>query len=174
MGGTVLWWAYRWWTDSKIKKLLLFCPYDETVGAWICLRVHIQVGKSTLQIVRNLPWKREASPCHQGFHLFTEEKYQKKIANKWAEMRQPPSTVERAFKLACDIEKQLQVADSFKLEFSSYPAVEVTEMSTEECSGDELEISRGKKWGNNNNYNQKHSNFRNSHNYGNRPQQNKS
>ena len=79
-----------------------------------------------------------------------------KIANKGTEMRQPPSTVERAFKLACDIEKQLQVADSFKLEFSSYPTVEINEMSTEESSGDEFkinEVARGKKWGNNNNYN---------------------
>ena len=80
-----------------------------------------------------------------------------KIANKWAEMRQPPCTVERAFKLACDVEKQLQVADSFKLEFSSYPAVEINQMSAEESSGDEFEINevaRGKKWRTNNNYNQ--------------------
>ena len=91
-------------------------------------------------------------------------------------MRQPPSTVQKAFKLVSDIEKQLQVADSFKLEFSSYPPVEVNEISAEESSGDELkvnEVSRGKRWGNNNNYNQKHSNFSNSHNFGNRPQQNK-
>ena len=40
-----------------------------------------------------------------------------KIANKWAEMRQLPSTVQKAFKLVSDVEKQLQVADSFKLEF---------------------------------------------------------
>ena len=33
-------------------------------------------------------------------------------------MRHPPSTVERAFELASDVEKQLQVADSFKLDFS--------------------------------------------------------
>ena len=37
-----------------------------------------------------------------------------KIANRWAEMQHPPSTVERAFELASNIEKQLQVADSFK------------------------------------------------------------
>ena len=99
-----------------------------------------------------------------------------KIANKWAEMRQPPSTVKKAFKLACIVEKQLQVADSFKLEFSSYPTMEINEMSAEESSGDEFEInevSRGKKWGNTNNYNQKHSNFSNSCNYSSRPQQNK-
>ena len=78
-----------------------------------------------------------------------------KIANKWAEMRQPPSTVQKAFKLANNVEKQLQVADSFKLEFSSFPPVEVNEISAEESSGDELkvnEMSRGKRWGNNNNY----------------------
>ena len=65
-------------------------------------------------------------------------------------MIQPPSIVEKAFELVCDVEKQLQVADSFKLEFSSYPVVEVNEMSTEESSGDELEVnemSRGKKIG---------------------------
>ena len=38
-----------------------------------------------------------------------------KIANKWAEMRHPPNTVERAFKLANDVEKQLQVARQFQV-----------------------------------------------------------
>ena len=42
-------------------------------------------------------------------------------------MRHPPSTVERAFELACDVEKQLQVADSFKLEFPAYNSREVNE-----------------------------------------------
>ena len=86
-----------------------------------------------------------------------------KMANKWAEMKQLPSTVQKAFKLVNDIEKQLQVADSFKLEFSSFPPVEVNEISVQESSGDELEVnkmSRGKRWGNNNNnYNQKCSQF---------------
>ena len=36
----------------------------------------------------------------------------KKIANKWAEMRHPPNTIKKAFKLASYMEKQLQVADS--------------------------------------------------------------
>ena len=72
------------------------------------------------------------------------------------------------------MEKQLQVVDSFKLEFSNFPPVEVNEISAEESSGDELEVnemSRGKRWGNNNNH--KHSNFSNSHSFGNRPQHNK-
>ena len=75
-------------------------------------------------------------------------------------MQNPPSTVKRAFELASDIEKQLQIADSFKMEFPIYSSNELNEMSTEETSGDEQELnemSRGKKWGNNtNNYNQKH------------------
>ena len=83
-------------------------------------------------------------------------------------MRHPPTTVERAFELANDIEKQLQVADSFKLDFPNIPPENINEMSAEETSGDEQEvneIARGKRWGNNSgNYNQKHSNFNNNHN----------
>ena len=75
------------------------------------------------------------------------------------------------------MEKQLQVADSFKLEFPSYPSNEINEMSTEETSGDETElneIARGKKWGNsNNNNNHKHSSFSNNHSYNYKPQQNR-
>ena len=82
-------------------------------------------------------------------------------------MRHPPSTVERAFELASNVEKQLQVTDSFKLDFPTYPSSELNEMSTEETSGDEQELnemSRGKKWGGNtNNYNYKHSSFSNNH-----------
>ena len=59
---------------------------------------------------------------------------------------------------------------------NNYSPVEVNEISAEEFSGDEFEINemlRGKKWGNSNNYNQKCSNFSNSHSFGNRPQHNK-
>ena len=52
-----------------------------------------------------------------------------KIANRWAEMRHPPTTVERAFELACDVEKQLQVADSFKLDFPTYSSRDLNEKS---------------------------------------------
>ena len=57
-------------------------------------------------------------------------------------MRHPLNTVERAFELASNIEKQLQVADSFKLEFPSYPFSDLNEMSTEETSGDEQDSTR--------------------------------
>ena len=80
-------------------------------------------------------------------------------------MQHPPSTVERVYKLASNVEKQLQVTDSFKLEFPSYPSSELNEMGMEETSGDEQELnemSRGMKWvSNTNNYNHKHSSFSN-------------
>ena len=91
-------------------------------------------------------------------------------------MQHPPSTIKKAFKLACDVEKQLQVTDSFKVEFPSYPSNELNEISTEETTGDEMElneISRGKKWGNNNNNNNhKHSSFSNNHSHNYKTQQN--
>ena len=88
-----------------------------------------------------------------------------KIANRWAEMRNPPNTVERAFKLANDVEKQLQVADSFKLDCPTYPSRELNEMSAEDSSGDENEvneIARNKRWVSNpGSYNCKQSNMHN-------------
>ena len=88
-----------------------------------------------------------------------------KIANRWAEMQHPPNTVERAFQLANDVEKQLQVADRFKLDFPTYPSRELNKMSAEESSGDENEINeivRNKRWVSNPScYNCKHSNTNN-------------
>ena len=98
-----------------------------------------------------------------------------KIAKRWAEMRHPPNTMERAFELASDTEKQLQVADSFKLDFPAYPSRELNKMSAEETSGDEQEIneiSRNKKWVSNSSSNdQKHPNFNNNRNSSYRYQQ---
>ena len=75
-----------------------------------------------------------------------------KIANRWAEMRNPPRTVQEAFDLGDNVESQLQVADSFKVELSNnFSPVEVNEMNTEKTSGEEFEVnelSRSKKWGN--------------------------
>ena len=96
-----------------------------------------------------------------------------RIANRWAEIRNPPRTVQEAFKLADDVESQLQVADSFKLELSNdFSPAKVNEMSAGETSGDESEVnemSRGKTWGNNSNY--KRYNPNNNHNS--RPQYSK-
>ena len=100
-----------------------------------------------------------------------------KIANRWAKMRNPPRTIQDAFKLADDVELQLQVADSFKLELSNnFPSMEVSEMSANKTSSNEFEVnemSRGKKWGNNNNSNYKCSSYNTNHNFNNRPKNNK-
>ena len=88
-------------------------------------------------------------------------------------MINPPRTVQEAFKLADEVESQLQIADSFKLELSSnFSPVEVNEISAEETTGDEFEVnkmSRGRKWGTNSN--NKRYNPNNNHNS--RPQYNK-
>ena len=99
-----------------------------------------------------------------------------KIANRWVEMRNPPKTVQEASKLADDVEIQLQVAASFKLELSdNFSSVEFNKMSPEEASGDELEVnemSRGKIWGSNKS-NYKRSNYSNNCNFNSRLQYNK-
>ena len=90
-------------------------------------------------------------------------------------MRHPPSTVEKAFELANDVEKQLQVVDSFKLDFPMYSSRELNKMSTEETSGDEQEvneISKDRKWVSNaRNYTHNHYNSNNNRNSGYRQQQ---
>ena len=93
----------------------------------------------------------------KDFMTSLKKNIKNKITNRWAEMRNPPRTIQDAFKLADDVELQLQVAESFKLEPSNnFPLMEVNEMSAAETAGDEFEVnemSRGKKWGNNNNSN---------------------
>ena len=99
-----------------------------------------------------------------------------KVISGWTEIRNPPRTIHDAFRLVEDVESQLQVADSFKLELTNNShSMEINEMSAEEASGNEFEVnkmSRGKRWGNNNN-NYKHSNYSNSHSSNIRPQYNK-
>ena len=98
-----------------------------------------------------------------------------KIANRWAEMRHPPSTVERAFELENDVEKQPQVTDSFKLDFPTYSSRELNKMSVEQTSEDEQEvneISKGRKWVSNaKNYTHNCYNSNNNHNSGYKQQQ---
>ena len=73
------------------------------------------------------------------------------------------------------MEKQLQVTDSFKLEFPTYHSREINEMSAEETSGDEQEINeiyKNRKWVNNSNsYNSKWQNSNNNRNSNYRQQQ---
>ena len=94
------------------------------------------MGKSSILIIRNFTSEERHPHVIKDFISSLKKNIRKKIANRWAEMRHPPSTVERAFKLASNIEKQLQVTDSFKLEFPNYPSSELNEKSAEETSGD--------------------------------------
>ena len=111
----------------------------------------------------------------KDFMTSVKRNIRNKITNRWAEMRNPPRTIQDAFKLADDVELQLQVADSFKLEVTNnFHSMEVNKMSADETSGDEVEVNemlRGKEWGNNSNY--KHSNYNNNCNFNSRPQYNK-
>ena len=97
-----------------------------------------------------------------------------KIANTWVEMRRKPHTVQDAFSLAANIETQIQVADSFKLNpMNDLPPVEVNEISTGETSGEEYEVNgvyKGKKWSNNQ---YRKSSYSNNHNSNNRYQKTK-
>ena len=72
-----------------------------------------------------------------------------KIANRWAEMRNPPRTVQEALDLADNVELQLQVADSFKIELSNnFSPVDVNKMNAGETSVEEFEVNelfKGKK-----------------------------
>ena len=89
-------------------------------------------------------------------------------------MRHPPSTVERAFELTCDVEKQLQVTDSFKLEFPTFHSRDINKISAEETSGDEQEVNEisRKKWvSNSSSHGQRHQNFNSNRNNSYRHQQ---
>ena len=128
-----------------------------------------------------MPLQRSSGICSEDethphvikdFVTSLKKKIRNKIANRLAEMRNPPRTVHDAD----NVESQLQVADSFKLELTNnFYSMKINKMSAEEASGDEFEVnemSRGKRWGNNNN-NYKHSNYINSHSSNSRPQYNK-
>ena len=91
----------------------------------------------------------------KDFILSLQENIRNKIVNKWAEMRNPPHTIQEAFNLADRVVSQLQVADSFKMELSNdFPIADINDVSAEETSGDEFEVNkvtRNGKWGHNSN-----------------------
>ena len=104
-----------------------------------------------------------------------------KITKKWEDLKNPPHTVQEVFDLALKMETQIQVADSFKMELNSnFTSVDINEISADETSSDEFEVnevSRGKRW-NNNNYRKSgysnNYNFSNKTRHSNKTQENKS
>ena len=99
--------------------------------------------------------------------------------NKWANMKNPPHTVQETFGLAIKTETQIQVADSFKIT-NNFALADINKISADETSSDEFkvnEVSRGKKWSNNNyrkNGYSKNRNFSNKNRYNNKTQDSKS
>ena len=77
-----------------------------------------------------------------------------KIMNKWADLKNPPHTVQEVFDLAIKTETQIQAVASFKMELSNdFPSADINEIYTDDTSSDEFEVNevpRGKKWNNNN------------------------
>ena len=62
-----------------------------------------------------------------------------KIVNKWADLKNPPSTVQEAFDLAIKTETQIQVADSFKMELTNnFASADINEIRADETSSDEF------------------------------------
>ena len=115
------------------------------------------------------------------FILPLQHNIRNKIANKWADLKNPPCTVQEAFDLAIKTETQIQVTDSFKMELNSnFTSMDNNKISAYETSSDESElneVSRGKRW-NNNNYRKSgynnNQNFSNKTRHSNKTQENKS
>ena len=91
----------------------------------------------------------------KDFIALLQHNIRNKIANKWADLENLPHTVQEAFDLAIKTETQIQVADSFKMELNiNFTSMDINEISTDDTSSDEFEVnevSRGKRWNNNEN-----------------------
>ena len=100
--------------------------------------------------------------------------------NKWADLKNPPHTVQEAFDLTIKTETQIQVTNSFKMELSSnFSSADINEIDIDDTSCDEFEVnevSKGKKWNNNYRKGGYSNNQNNSDNnkYNNKTQDNKS
>ena len=72
------------------------------------------------------------SPCYRRMS-------ETQIANKWAEFRNPPRTIQEAFDLATRIQTQIQVADSFRIELTNdFPSADINEISAGKTSSDKF------------------------------------
>ena len=100
------------------------------------------MGKSILQIFRNPPWKQEAPPCHQGFHLLSEEKHQKQNRQQVGRNKTVTKYCREGLQAGMWCGKTAADGWQFQMEFSSYAVVEVNEMSAQESSADELKVNK--------------------------------
>ena len=60
-----------------------------------------------------------------------------KIANKWADLKNPPHTVQEAFDLAIKTKTQIQATGSFKMELTNnFAFANINEISADETSSE--------------------------------------
>ena len=102
-----------------------------------------------------IPTKDERHPhVIKDFIASLQHNIRNKIANKWADLKNPPHTVQEAFDLAIKTETQIQVADSFKMELNSnFTSMDINEISQQTIPPvmnlNVNKVSRGKRWNNN-------------------------
>ena len=138
-------------------------------------------GRAFVRSSAICPEDERAPHIIKDFISSLQKNIRNKIANKWADLRNPPCMVQEAFDLTTRIETQIQVADSFKMELSSgFSALDINEINTCDTSCDKLEInevSKSNKW-NSSNYRKggysSNWNFGNKSQYNNKIQDNKS
>ena len=116
--------------------------------------LHLQMGRALVRSSRICPEDERHPHVIKDFISSLQCNIRNKITNKWADLKNPPHTVQEAFDLAIKTETQIQVADSFKMELTNnFASANINEISQDETSSDEFkinEMSRGKKWNNNN------------------------
>ena len=76
-------------------------------------------GRALGKVFSNHPEDERHPHVIKDFISSLQHNIRNKIMNKWADLKNPPHTVQEAFDLAIKTETQIQVADSFKMELTS-------------------------------------------------------
>ena len=100
--------------------------------------------------------------------ISAEKEHQEQDSKQMGRDEEKPCTIQEVFMLAANIETQIQVADSFKLDLTNdFSPIEVNEINTVETSDKEYEVNemyKGKKWNNNRYRKTSYSKYQNSNN----------
>ena len=150
-------------------------------GKGISHGLHLQMGRAFVRSSGICPEDERHPHVIKDFISSLQCNIRNKIMNKWAGLKNPPCTVHKTFDLAIKTETQILVADSFKMELTNnFAMTNIKEISADKTSSDEFEVnevSRGKKWNNNNYRKNGYSNnwnFSNKTRYNNKTEENKS
>ena len=100
-------------------------------------------GRTLLRSTGACPEDERHSHVTKDFIFSLQCGVRNKIAKKWSELKNPHHIVQDALDLAVRMEVQMQVTDSFKLEFSgSYISPDVNETNMANFSTQDLEVSK--------------------------------